>query len=42
MARRYLDVDGDLLAQRPYGESVRDDVVTPLRPLETRTFVLGA
>jgi hypothetical protein len=36
MARRYLDVYGDLLAHRPYAEAVLDDVVVPLR--EDRSF----
>jgi len=34
MARRYLDVYGDLLARRPFAEAPLADVVTPLRPLE--------
>ena len=39
MARRYLDVYGDLLARRPFAETVLDDVVRPLRPLkEDRSF----
>jgi glycosyltransferase involved in cell wall biosynthesis len=38
MARRYLDVYGDLLARRPFAETRLDDVVTPLRPLEDRSF----
>ncbi len=38
MARRYLDVYGDLLARRPFAESELDDVVTPLRPVEDRSF----
>ena len=38
MARRYLDVYGDLLARRPFAEEPLADVVTPLRPLEDRTF----
>ena len=38
MARRYLDVYGDLLARRPFAEEPLADVVTPLRPLEARTF----
>jgi glycosyltransferase involved in cell wall biosynthesis len=39
MARRYLDVYGDLLAKRPFAEAPLDDVVTPLRPLdEPRSF----
>lgn len=39
MARRYLDVYGDLLARRPFAQPALDDVVTPLRPLEDRSFV---
>ena len=38
MARRYLDVYGDLLARRPFAEAPRDEVVTPLRALERRSF----
>lgn len=38
MARRYLDVYGDLLAKRPFAEAPLADVVTPLRPLEDRVF----
>jgi len=38
MARRYLDVYGDLLARRPFAEEVITDVVTPLRPSEDRSF----
>ena len=39
MARRYLDVYGDLLARRPFAEAPLADVVTALRPLdEERTF----
>ena len=38
MARRYLDVYGDLLARRPFAEEPLDDVVTPLRPAEDRSF----
>ncbi|RZJ40981.1 MAG: glycosyltransferase family 4 protein [Brevundimonas sp.] len=39
MARRYLDVYGDLLARRPFAEAPLTDVVTALRPLdEARTF----
>jgi glycosyltransferase involved in cell wall biosynthesis len=42
MARRYLDVYGDLLARKPYAEVILDDVVTPLRPLEEdRSFAVG-
>lgn len=42
MARRYLDVYGDLLARRPFAAAVVDDVVTPIRPLaEDRTFAAG-
>lgn len=36
MARRYLDVYGDLLAKRPYAEAILDDVVVPLH--EDRSF----
>jgi glycosyltransferase involved in cell wall biosynthesis len=42
MARRYLDVYGDLLAKRPFAEEPLADVVTPLRPTEGRSFALGA
>ena len=38
MARRYLDVYGDLLARRPFAEETAFDVVTPLRPLEDKSF----
>ncbi|KAK0343502.1 hypothetical protein LTR94_018054 [Friedmanniomyces endolithicus] len=38
MARRYLDVYGDLLARRPFAEAPLTEVVTPLRPLEDRSF----
>lgn len=38
MARSYLDVYGDLLARRPFAEEPLDDVVTPLRPREDRSF----
>ena len=38
MARRYLDVYGDLLARRPFAEDPLQDVVTPLRPAEDRSF----
>ena len=39
MARRYLDVYGDLLARRPFAEPPLKDVVTSLRPLdEDRSF----
>jgi glycosyltransferase involved in cell wall biosynthesis len=38
MARRYLDVYGDLLARRPFAEAPLQDVVTPLRPPEDRSF----
>jgi len=38
MARRYLDVYGDLLARRPFAEAPLEDVVTPMRPLEERNF----
>ncbi len=36
MARRYLDVYGDLLAKRPFAEEAVADVVTPL--FEGRSF----
>jgi len=43
MARRYLDVYGDLLARRPFAEDRVSDVVTPLRPLtEDRSFAATA
>lgn len=42
MARRYLDVYGDLLARRPFAEAPLDDVVTPLRPVEDRSFLASA
>jgi len=42
MARRYLDVYGDLLAKRPFAEAPLDEVVRPLRPLEDRTFAANA
>jgi len=38
MARRYLDVYGDLLARRPFAEEALPDVVTPLRAAEERSF----
>lgn len=38
MARRYLDVYGDLLAKRPFAEAPVVDGITPLRPFEPRTF----
>lgn len=38
MARRYLDVYGDLLARRPFAEAPLPEVVTPLRPAEDRSF----
>ena len=38
MARRYLDVYGDLLARRPYAEEPLAEVVTPLRAHEGRSF----
>lgn len=42
MARRYLDVYGDLLARRPFAEILLDDVVTPLRSLdEDRSFAIA-
>ena len=36
MARRYLDVYGDMLARRPYAEVAVNDVVVPRR--EGRSF----
>jgi glycosyltransferase involved in cell wall biosynthesis len=42
MARRYLDVYGDLLARRPFAEAPLADVVTPLRPSEDRSFAATA
>jgi glycosyltransferase involved in cell wall biosynthesis len=42
MARRYLDVYGDLLARRPFAEEPLEDVVTPLRPVEDRSFLASA
>ena len=42
MARRYLDVYGDLLARRPFAEAPLEDVVTPLRPVEDRSFLASA
>lgn len=42
MARRYLDVYGDLLARRPFAEAPLNDVVTPLRPPEDRSFAVSA
>ena len=38
MARRYLDVYGDLLAKRPFAEEPFADGVTPLRPFEDKSF----
>lgn len=38
MARRYLDVYGDLLARRPFAETPLAEVVTPLRARESRSF----
>lgn len=38
MARRYLDVYGDLLARRPFAGTPAADVVRPLRPVEERSF----
>ena len=38
MARRYLDVYGDLLARRPFAEEPLAEVVTPLRAQEDRSF----
>ena len=40
MARRYLDVYGDLLAKKPYAEAIVDDVVVPLH--EDRSFAVSA
>ena len=42
MARRYLDVYGDLLARRPFAEAPLEDVVTPLRPREGKSFAANA
>lgn len=42
MARAYLDVYGDLLARRPFAEEPLDEVVTPLRPREDRSFASPA
>ena len=42
MARRYLDVYGDLLARRPFAEEPLPEVVTPLRPAEDRSFAASA
>jgi len=42
MARRYLDVYGDLLARRPFAETPLTDVVTTLRPTEDRSFAASA
>jgi glycosyltransferase involved in cell wall biosynthesis len=39
MARRYLDVYGDLLARRPFAGEAPADTVTPLRPYEDRSFI---
>ena len=39
MARRYLDVYGDLLARRPFAEEAPGEAVTPLRPHEDRSFI---
>lgn len=36
MARRYLDVYGDMLAKRPYAEAAMNDAVVPLH--ESRSF----
>jgi glycosyltransferase involved in cell wall biosynthesis len=38
MARRYLDVYGDLLARRPFAEEPLGEVVRPLRPSEEHSF----
>lgn len=40
MARRYLDVYGDLLAKKPYAETILDDVIVPLH--EDRSFAVSA
>ncbi|MES2859838.1 MAG: glycosyltransferase family 4 protein [Pseudomonadota bacterium] len=40
MARRYLDVYGDLLAKKPFAETMLDDVVVPMR--EDRSFAISA
>ena len=42
MARRYVDVYGDLLAKRPFAEAPLEDVVTPLRPPEEKAFAIRA
>ena len=41
MARRYLDVYGDLLAKRPFAEEPLADVVTPMRAHESRSFAIN-
>ena len=42
MARRYLDVYGDLLVRRPFAEAPLANVVTPLRARgEDRSFAVG-
>ena len=42
MARRYLDVYGDMLARKPYAEAILDDVVTPIRQIgEDRSFAVA-
>ena len=42
MARRYLDVYGDLLARRPYADERPATGILPLRPIEDRTFAANA
>ena len=43
MARRYLDVYGDILARKPFAEAPMPEVVTPIRPLdEERSFAIPA
>lgn len=43
MARRYLDVYGDMLARKPFAEAPMPEVVTPIRPLdEERSFAIPA
>ncbi|MBX3477579.1 MAG: glycosyltransferase family 4 protein [Brevundimonas sp.] len=43
MARRYLDVYGDILARKPFAEAPMPEVVAPIRPLdEARSFAVPA
>lgn len=43
MARRYLDVYGDILARVPFAEAPMPEIVTPIRPLdEERSFAIPA